>query len=68
MLTAIIITFCLSGQPDRCVDRTDFEPVSGIPACLLESQQDGAEFVKNHPGWFMKSYRCRIGGGRAGDA
>jgi hypothetical protein len=62
MMVALLITFCLSASPDRCVERADFDAMAGLPQCMIAGQQAGAEWTKQHPQWVMRGFRCRMGG------
>jgi hypothetical protein len=64
MSIALLITFCLSGQPDRCVERSDFDGTASVVECMIAGQQAGAQWVTDHPAYVMRSFRCRLGGGR----
>lgn len=64
MPIALLITFCLSGQADRCVERADFDSPASVAQCMIAGQQAGAQWVTEHPAYVMRSFRCRIGGGR----
>ncbi len=64
MPIALLITFCLSGQPDRCVERSDFDGPASVVECLIAGQQAGAQWVADHPAYIMRSFRCRLGCGR----
>lgn len=68
MTVALLITFCLSAYPDRCVERADFDAMQGLTECMIAGQQAGAEFVKNHPAYVMRGFRCRLGGARQREA
>jgi hypothetical protein len=67
-MIALLITFCLSATPDRCVERADFDTMGSVMECMLAGQQAGAEWVKDHPQWVMRGFRCRMGGAREREA
>jgi hypothetical protein len=66
-MIALLITFCLSAQPDRCMERADFDAMTSVEECILTGQQAGAQWVSEHPAWVMRTFSCRRGG-RQGDA
>jgi hypothetical protein len=64
MPIALLITFCLAGQPDRCTERSDFDGVASVVECMIAGQQAGAQWVTDHPAHIMRSFWCRLGGGQ----
>lgn len=64
MPVALLITFCLLGQPGRCVERADFDSMASVIECMIAGQKAGAQWVLDHPAYVMRSFRCRLGGGR----
>jgi hypothetical protein len=65
MLIGLVITFCLSAQPDRCMDRTDFDAMPTVEECILTGQRAGAQWVAEHPAWVVRTFSCRRGGRRS---
>jgi hypothetical protein len=37
------------------------EPAVGPQGCALTGQEEGAAWVEEHPGWFLKGTRCTAG-------
>jgi hypothetical protein len=70
VIATLTILYCLAARPTECTTRRrDMAGMSGAPmACLIEGQQDGAMFVRDHPAFFVARVSCRIGTARQDDA
>jgi hypothetical protein len=60
-MTVIILIVCLSGAPDNC--REERPPVDAVSpmACMVQGQQIAAQWLEEHPKWFLKAWRCQFG-------
>jgi hypothetical protein len=61
MTSILILVVCLAASPNVC--RKEAIPVEGI-SCIVQGQMPAARWLDEHPKWLLKTWRCRIGGGK----
>lgn len=56
-MTILVLIVCLASSPDDCLE---VRPVLPLPlvACIIEGQQVAAEWLEDHPKWFLERWRC----------
>lgn len=64
MVVEMIMIYCLSADPSQCVERRpapseDMQPT--MMSCMIEAQPTAAAFLRDHPGYVLKTVRCRVG-------
>ena len=60
MLTTLVLVYCMSGQPDQCVERP--EPIEGgLMACQIQAQQMAQDWLAWHPKYALAKFRCMLG-------
>lgn len=58
MLFAIVMSVCLKTGDGQC--REERIEISGSAmACIVQAQPAVVEWSEDHPGWDVKSWRCR---------
>jgi len=58
MITLVLI-FCLGAE---CIEhRPVYEEPLSLMACSVGGQIAAAEYLKTHPGWQLKRWRCEVG-------
>ena len=61
-MVQLVLTFCLLLNDASCIEqRPVMEGRADIMGCLTLAQSIAAEFVRNHPGYRLASWRCEIG-------
>lgn len=55
----LVMVYCLSGEPNRCVERRQvMEEPTSVMACTFTAQQAAQQWVAAHPAWRLASFRC----------
>lgn len=58
MLFAVLMHVCLQSEADKCrEERIEFS--GPVMACLVQAQTVIVEWGEDHPGWLVKSWKCR---------
>jgi hypothetical protein len=64
MPIALSIIFCLVSAPQQCQTILS-EPTesagAGLAQCAIQGQQFAAQWLEEHPKWFLYRVRCTIG-------
>ncbi len=63
-MVQLFLLYCLTANPTQCVERHPV-PMYGtqpsIMGCMTAAQPTAAEFLREHPNYFLKRWRCKIG-------
>ena len=54
----LVIVYCLSAAPDRCVERRTEMENSGPMACTMTAQTLAQQYLATHPAYRMSGWRC----------
>ena len=58
----LVLVYCLSTEPDRCVERREVrEEVGSALECALKAQTTGHNYVTSHPRFRLSGWRCEVG-------
>jgi hypothetical protein len=57
----LVIIYCLASDALSCIEK---RPVPEIPfstmECIMSAQPIAADFLRDHPGYTLSSFRCEI--------
>ncbi len=57
----LVLVYCLATSPDRCLERREpLEPPMSLIACSLSAQTMALDYVRSHPAYRLKGWRCEI--------
>lgn len=57
----LVLVYCLSNEPDRCVERREVREEVGSPIeCALKAQTTGQHYVIEHPRYRLSGWRCEV--------
>lgn len=55
----LVLVFCMVADPGNCLEqRPTFEEPLTAASCLMNAQQMAVEYVREHPTWQLKGWRC----------
>jgi hypothetical protein len=55
----LVLVYCLTAAPDRCLERREpLEPPMSLIACSLTAQTSAQDYVRSHPAYRLKAWRC----------
>ena len=55
----LVIVACMLSNPTVCREKADFDPPPFLMTCVVGALRAAAEWVNEHPGWFVKRTECR---------
>lgn len=63
MLVTLSVVFCLASNPTQCqTSRPEAaEGWGGLASCAIRGQQLAAQWLEEHPKWFLERVRCTPG-------
>jgi hypothetical protein len=62
MFATLLVIACLISSPEDCDEyNPNYDQVS-LQECVLYGQIGAQKWVEDHPKYFVKGYRCKIGG------
>lgn len=67
MNVALILIMCVIGS-DRCLEARPYAPDLTLIGCAVAAQQIAASWLREHPGYEVKRWRCEMGVRRSRDA
>ncbi len=57
----LVLVYCLSDTPDRCMDRREVrEPMGSPMECTMRAQTIAQEYVIEHPRFRLQGWRCEV--------
>ncbi len=57
----LVLIYCLSSTPDRCMERREVrEPVGSPIECTMKAQTIAQEYVVEHPRFRLQGWRCEV--------
>jgi len=57
----LVLVYCLSVEPDRCMERREVREAVGSPIeCTLKAQTVAQEWVVAHPRYRLSGWRCEV--------
>ncbi len=57
----LVLVYCLSNEPDRCMERREVREEVGSPIeCALKAQTTGQYYVMTHPRYRLSGWRCEV--------
>jgi hypothetical protein len=57
----LVLVYCLSTAPDRCMERREVrEPVGSPIECTIKAQAIAQEYVAEHPRFRLSGWRCEV--------
>lgn len=61
-MVQLVMVFCLATNGASCIEqRPMLEDIASPMGCMTAAQPLAAEFVRDHPGFRLASWRCEIG-------
>jgi hypothetical protein len=64
VIATLIIVVCLADAPDICREEQPSVDMDNSVSCMMHGQHVAAQWLADHPGWILRGWRCRFGGGR----
>ncbi|MDE8343386.1 MAG: hypothetical protein POG24_06170 [Acidocella sp.] len=60
-MIVLVLTYCLAGNAKQCHDkRLGMEGFQTPAACVSSAQQRAIEYLRDHPQYVLKRWRCEI--------
>ena len=57
----LIIVYCLSSDTKTCIEkRVPLDSFTSPMGCTMSGQQRAQEYLREHPAYALKSWRCEI--------
>jgi hypothetical protein len=57
----LVIVYCLSSDTKTCTEkRLPMEDFSTAMGCTMSAQQRAQQYLKEHPAYRLKSWRCEV--------
>ncbi len=57
----LVIVYCLTADTKTCVEkRLRMEQFASPVGCTMSGQQRAQEFLRDHPSFTLKSWRCEV--------
>ena len=57
----LVLVYCLSTEPDRCMQRREVREEVGSPIeCALKAQTTGHNYVTLNPHYRLHGWRCEV--------
>ena len=57
----LILVFCLSDSPDRCMERREpFAEYASPLQCTMNAQHQARQYLDSHPNYTLAGWRCEI--------
>lgn len=57
----LVLVYCLSSAPDRCLERREIlDHVGSAIECTIRAQNVAQEYVVAHPAYQLKGWRCEV--------
>jgi hypothetical protein len=61
-LVQLVLIYCLVSNASACVEkRPIFEGAASVAGCMVAAQPSAADFIREHPGYRLASWKCEIG-------
>ena len=58
----LVLIYCLVGNATSCIEkRPIFDGVASVSGCMVAAQPSAADFIREHPGYRLQSWKCEIG-------
>lgn len=60
-MVELVLIYCLSNEPDRCLERREVREQVGSPMeCTMRAQTIAQEYVVGHPRFRLQGWRCEV--------
>ena len=57
----LVIVYCLISDSKSCIEkRLQMEQFSSPMACTMSGQQRAQEYLREHPTYMLKGWRCEV--------
>lgn len=57
----LVLVYCLSAAPQRCVERRDpFESWGDPVACMMGAEIEAQQYLRDHPKWHLARWKCEV--------
>ncbi len=57
----LVIVYCLSADTKTCTEkRLRMENFSSPMGCTMSAQQRAQDYLRDHPSYMLKSWRCEV--------
>ncbi len=57
----LVLVYCLAGHPKQCFEkRLAMEDFPSPAACVSNAQQRAIEYLREHPQYVLKRWRCEV--------
>lgn len=57
----LVLVYCLTAKPKECVERrVPMEDYGSPVACTKSAQQRAQEYLREHPAYMLKGWRCEM--------
>jgi hypothetical protein len=57
----LYIVYCLATDTKTCIEkRVPLERFTSPMGCVMSGQQRAQEYLREHPGYSIKSWRCEV--------
>ncbi len=57
----LILVYCLSNAPDRCLERREaLDHVGSAIECTMRAQNVAQAYIQSHPAYRLKGWRCEV--------
>jgi hypothetical protein len=58
----LVLIYCLADAPDRCVEKREpVDPGQSATVCIVGAQTYADEYLRSHPDYRLKGWRCEQG-------
>ena len=57
----LVLVYCMVANATVCAEsRPTFEDGLSLIGCIMNGQQTGAAYVREHPQWQLSRFRCEV--------
>jgi hypothetical protein len=61
VMIEMVIVYCLVSDTKSCIEkRLRMENFSSSMGCTMSGQQRAQEYLRDHPNYMLKSWRCEV--------
>ncbi|MBV8916072.1 MAG: hypothetical protein JOZ05_23925 [Acetobacteraceae bacterium] len=57
----LVLIYCLNTAPDRCLERRQpLEAAANLIQCTLGAQTMAQDYLRSHPAYSLRGWRCEM--------